>query len=143
MDRTTTSNLAALLLAGTLGTLTAQPVPARADEPTITIARADGEGHVNVDIVYYRDLGCTFIKDVKEGAPSDIEGPKRTLVVTVTIDRKGDSCDLEQKADPVIRQSIRITDRPKALSVDIFYRDVNGTFVRSQRPPIYRPGDED
>ncbi len=112
-------------------------------EPTITTARADGLGNVDVDIVYYRDLGCTFIKDIKEGAPPDIEAPKRTLVVTVTIDREGGSCDLAQQAAKVIRQSIRIADRPGVLSVDIFYRDADGRFVRSQRPPIYRAGDED
>lgn len=132
---------AASLLA--TGLAAANAMTTEMEEPTITTARADGNGHVDVDIVYYRDLGCTFIKDVKEGAPSDIEAPKRTLAVTVTIDREGGSCDLAQHAAKIIRQSIRIADRPGVLSVDIFYRDVDGRFVRSQRPPIYRSGDED
>lgn len=135
--------LLTLICAGCLMPAATARAEPEAGEPAITVARADGRGFVDVDIVYYRDMGCTFIKDVKEGAPSDIEAPKRTLVVTVTIDRSGSSCDLAQKADPVIRQSIRIADRPSALSVDIFYRDPTGRFVRSQRPPIYRPGDED
>lgn len=124
------------------GTMMAPCAAFGGDGPAVTTAREIGPGRVRVDIVYFRDLGCTFIKEVREQAPANIDPPKRSLVVTVTLDRKGDECALQQKADPIIRQSIEIADRPGTLSVDIFYQDPDGRFVRSQKPRIYRGADE-
>ena len=100
-----------------------------------TIAEADGKGKVDVKIHYYADQGCTTFSDVREGPPANIEAPQRTLVVTVTLDRKPGECIERPYA---IERKISIADRADALSVDIFYVDPDGRFVRSQRPRIYR-----
>lgn len=100
-----------------------------------TIAEADGKGKVDVKIFYYADQGCTTFSDVREGPPANIEAPQRTLVVTVTLNRKPGEC-IERPY--TIERKISIADRADALSVDIFYVDPDGRFVRSQRPRIYR-----
>lgn len=125
-----------LLAAGAmLGLLAALPaLPAAAQSPA-TIAEADGKGKVDVDIVYYADLGCTRLADVREGSPGNIEPPQRTLVVTVTLDRQAGDCAGQPQT---IKRRITIADRSDALSVDIFFVDPDGRFVRSQRPRIYR-----
>lgn len=108
--------------------------PAAAQAPA-TVAEADGKGKVDVKIMYYADQGCTTFADVREGPPANIDPPQRTLVVTVTLDRKSGDC---VERPYTIERTISITDRPEALSVDIFYIDPDGRFVRSQRPRIYR-----
>ncbi len=108
--------------------------PALADRPA-TIAEADGNGKVAVHVVFYADLSCTTIADMKPGAPANIEAPQRTLSLTVLLDRKEGEC-IERPHK--IERSIDIPDRDGVLSVDIFYIDDKGTFVRSQRPRIYR-----
>ncbi|EXI68524.1 MAG: hypothetical protein AW07_04389 [Candidatus Accumulibacter sp. SK-11] len=113
-------------------------LPALAQAPA-TIAEADGIGNVDVNIVYYPDLGCADIADVREGAPGTIEPPERTLVVTVTLDRQSQDCPLQARA---IERKLRIADRADALSVDVFFVDADGRFVRSQRPRIYRQLDD-
>lgn len=100
-----------------------------------TVAEADGKGKVAVKIVYYADQGCTTFADVREGAPGNIQPPTRTLVVTVTLDRKKGEC---VERPYTIEHTIAVADRSDALSVDIFYVDPDGRFVRSQRPRIYR-----
>ena len=50
---------------------------------------------------------------------------------------KGPECKQKLKT---LEQLITITDWPRALSVEVFYIDRNGIFVRSSRPPIERPG---
>lgn len=88
---------------------------------------------------YYADQGCTTFADVREGPPTNIEPPQRTLVVTVTLDRKPGEC-IERPY--TIERTINIKDNANALSVDIFYVDPDGRFVRSQRPRIYRDIEE-
>ena len=121
-------------LGGSLLCAAMPPMPALAQAPA-TIAEADGRGNVDVNIVYYSDLGCSSITDVREGAPASIEPPQRTLVVTVTLDRKPQEC---QGQPQIIERKLRIADRADALSVDIFFVDPDGRFVRSQRPRVYR-----
>lgn len=113
----------------------AAATPAAGVTPPATIAETDGKGNVDVNIVFYADQSCTFISDVKAGAPGNIEPPTRTLVVTVLLDRRPGEC-IERPY--TIERTIKIPDRSDALSVDIFYVDPDGRFVRSQRPRIYR-----
>ncbi len=125
------------LLARLLGAAVVFAVPATlamAQAPA-TVAEADGKGKVNVKILYYADQGCTTFADVREGAPNNIEPPTRTLVVTVTLNRKTGEC---VERPYTIEHTIALADRADALSVDIFYVDPDGRFVRSQRPRIYR-----
>lgn len=105
-----------------------------------TMARADGAGKVEVELAYYAEHSCMRLADMRVGAPSSIEPPKRTLVMTVTVLRDGDDCKQELR---ILRHKFVLEDRADALSVDIFYLDPNGTFVRSQRPRIYRTADLD
>lgn len=119
-------------LLGSLFLCGALPVLAQAPA---TIAEADGRGNVDVNIVYYADLGCAEIVDIREGAPAHIEPPQRTLVVTVILDRKPQACPSQAQT---IERKLRIADRADALSVDVFFVDPDGRFVRSQRPRIYR-----
>jgi len=119
-------------LLGSLFISVALPVLAQAPA---TIAEADGRGNVDVRIVYYSDLGCADIADAREGAPASIEPPQRTLAVTVTLDRKPQHCPSQART---IERKLRIADRADALSVDVFFVDPDGRFVRSQRPRIYR-----
>lgn len=121
-------------LALTVAAALAVPALAEAQAPA-TVAEADGNGKVNVKIVYYADQGCTTFANVREGAPTNIQPPVRTLVVTVTLDRKKGEC---VERPYTIEHSIAVADRADALSVDIFYIDPDGRFVRSQRPRIYR-----
>lgn len=113
--------------------------PAVLAQAPATVAEADGKGKVNVKIHYYADQGCTTFADVREGPPANIEAPQRTLVVTVTLDRKQGEC---VERPYTIDRTISIADRNEALSVDIFYVDPDGRFVRSQRPRIYRDAGE-
>lgn len=124
-------HLAALAALPLLGT------PATANTAT-TMARADGQGHVDLHIVYYAENSCVRFAQVRDGAPGAIETPKRTLVVTVTLDRSGQDCRAELRK---IEHDIRLADREGVLSVDIFFVDPDGRFVRSARPRIYRAGD--
>lgn len=124
--------LAAVMTATMIATMAGAPSFAQAPA---TIAEADGKGKVDVNIYYYADMGCTTFADVREGPPANIEAPQRTLVVTVTLDRKQGEC---VERPYTIERKISIADRAEALSVDIFYVDPDGRFVRSQRPRIYR-----
>lgn len=124
-----------LVAAAILTLLVLWPTRPAAAHPPATIAEADGKGNVDVNIVYYADLGCTSLTDVREGAPGNIEPPQRTLVVTVTLDRQPGDCTGQAQT---IERRISIADRRDALSVDIFFVDPDGRFVRSQRPRIYR-----
>lgn len=105
-----------------------------------TMARADGHGSVEVELAYYAEHSCIRLGDMHAGAPSSIVSPKRTLVMTVTLQRDGDNCQQELR---VLRHKFVLEDRADALSVDIFYVDPSGIFVRSQRPRIYRAADLD
>lgn len=108
----------------------------------ITRARADGQGHIEVHLVYFAEHTCMAISSVTEGPPPTIETPKRTPTVTVVLNRNA-STRCEEKLTRLER-TITIADRPKALSVEVLYVDKNNTFIRSSRPPIARPGqDED
>lgn len=100
-----------------------------------TIAEADGAGKVAVEIVYYAEEDCIAIADAREGAPAGIEGPQRTLVVTVTLERSPGPCAQKLR---ILARRISVADRADALSVDIFYVDAAGKLIRSQRPRIYR-----
>jgi hypothetical protein len=120
-------------------TLLAAIAPASAQRPATT-AEADGTGKVAVDIVYFAEEDCIGIADVREGAPASIDGPKRTLVVTVTLMRASGPCEQRFKT---IERRISIADRADALSVDIFYVDAGGKFIRSQRPRIYRDKEDE
>lgn len=124
-----------LAVGATLALLAALLAPPAAAQRPATIAEADGKGNVDVNIVYYADLGCTKLTEVREGAPGNIEPPQRTLVVTVTLDRLAADCAGQPQT---IEKRISIADRGDALSVDIFFVDPDGRFVRSQRPRIYR-----
>ncbi len=121
-----------------IATILAASHPAAAQAPA-TVAEADGKGKVDVKIMYYADQGCTTFADVREGPPANIDPPQRTLVVTVTLNRQPGDC---VERPYTIERTISITDRQGALSVDIFYIDPDGRFVRSQRPRIYRDKDD-
>jgi hypothetical protein len=125
------------LAARALGAAAVLVVPATLAmaQSAATVAEADGKGRVNVKILYYADQGCTTFANVREGAPGNIQPPTRTLVVTVTLDRKPGEC---VERPYTIEHTIAVADRADALSVDIFYVDPDGRFVRSQRPRIYR-----
>lgn len=110
---------------------------ALANAPT-TMAKADGKGNVDLHIVYFAENTCVRFADVRDGSPGNIETPKRTLVVTVTLDRSGSDCRPELRT---IEHDLRLADREGVLSVDIFFVDPDGRFVRSARPRIYRAGD--
>lgn len=121
-------------IAALAGAVTMLAGAASADRGATT-AEADGKGKVAVDIVYFAEDDCIRIADVREGGPHGAEGPKRTLVITVTIDRSVPTCP--QKLQKIERRVV-IPDRADALSVDIFYVDAAGKLLRSQRPRIYR-----
>ncbi|MEW5962677.1 MAG: hypothetical protein AB1749_03865 [Pseudomonadota bacterium] len=53
----------------------------------------------------------------------------------MTLDRQAQDCAEQPQT---IERRISIADRGDALSVDIFFVDPDGRFVRSQRPRIYR-----
>lgn len=109
-----------------------------AHEPWVSTARADGQGHIAVHLVYFAEHTCISIAGVKEGAPPNIEAPKKMPTVTVVLERgTGPACKQELK---LLERRLTITDWPRALSVEVFYIDRNGVFVRSSRPPIERPG---
>ena len=109
-----------------------------AHEPWVSTARADGQGHIAVHLVYFAEDTCISFASVREGAPPSIEAPRKTPTVTVVLTRgKGPECKQKLKT---LEQLITITDWPKALSVEVLYIDRNGVFVRSSRPPIERPG---
>lgn len=94
------------------------------------------DGKVNVDIVYYAEDTCVSIDTVSEGSPSLIEPPKRSLVVTVVLDRKiGTECKQKLK---VLNQKITIKDRPGVRAVEIFFISKDGKFIRHSKPRIYR-----
>lgn len=107
-----------------------------------TTAEADGAGTVAVDIIYFAEDDCIRIVDAREGGPAGIEGPQRTLVVTVTIARSPTACPQGLRK---LERRISIADRKDALSVDIFFVDTTGKLIRSQRPRIYRddPGERE
>jgi hypothetical protein len=99
-------------------------------------AKAFGKDKVKVEINYYAEDTCVFIREVKEGHPDVIEAPKRSLVVTVTIDKKP-NIECMQKLK-VLQEKIVIADRPGVRSVEIFFISKDGKFIRSSKPRIYR-----
>lgn len=101
----------------------------------VTTAEADGAGKVALEIVYFAEDDCINFRNVREGAPNGVEGPQRTLVVTVTLERGATHCGQKLRK---LEHRIDIPDRADALSVDIFFVDEAGTLIRSQRPRIYR-----
>ncbi len=123
-----------LPLVAVVGAMVLQPGVLRA-ERAVTTAEADGSGKITVEIVYFAEDDCIKIKDVREGAPNGIERPERTLVVTATLERGAAACAQKLRK---LEHRIDIADRADALSVDIFFVDAAGAFIRSQRPRIYR-----
>jgi len=121
-------------LAALSSALLAAAGPAAA-QSAATIAEADGKGRVMVEIAHYAEDTCMTLAAVREGGPAGAEGPKRTLVVTVTVDKTPGPCRQELR---VLRQRIALADRADALSVDVFYVDPKGNLIRVQRPRIYR-----
>ncbi len=107
--------------------------------PTTSTAVADGKGHVAVHVLYFAEDTCMKIASVTDGAPSTIETPKRTLVITVVLEREGARCEQKLRT---LEHDITLTDRKGVKSVDIFYVDKAGKFIRSARPPIDRPGED-
>jgi hypothetical protein len=107
--------------------------------PTTSTAVADGKGTVNVHILYFAEDSCVRLLSATEGAPKSIEAPKRTLVITVVLARDGANCVQKLRT---LEHDIALPDRKGVKSVDIFYVDQTGRFIRSARPPIDRPGED-
>ncbi len=125
-------------LAGWCVLTLALPLAAAASPPKITTAVADGKGKVQVNVVYYAEDTCMELLSVHEGPPSTIERPKRTLVVTVELQRRAGACEQKLRT---LDASITIDDRAGVKSVEVFFVDGKGKFIRSSRPPIDRPED--
>jgi len=111
-----------------------------AAEPRITTAVADGKGKVAVNVVYYAEDTCVRLVDVREGPPSTIERPRRTLVVTVELESTGTRCEQKLRT---LERTIIVDDRAGVKSVEVLFVDHAGKFIRSARPPIDRPEDRD
>ncbi|MBI5495278.1 MAG: hypothetical protein HY904_09620 [Deltaproteobacteria bacterium] len=108
--------------------------------PPVTTATADGKGTIAVHLVYFAEHTCMAFSSVREGHPPSIDPPRRTPTVTVVLDREaGSRCEQKLKR---LEQVVSIADRPGALSVEVLYVDKTGRFIRSSRPPIARPGDD-
>ncbi len=132
--RLNTFHLAALATAVTC------VITTHAAEPKITRAHADGKGKLVVSIVYFAEDTCMAIAGVREGHPPAIEKPKRTPVVTVELERRAPPCEQKLRT---LERSIELSDQTGAKSVEVFFVDKSGKFIRSSRPPIERPEDQD
>ena len=113
---------------------------AAAGERGATTAEAVDPGKVIVNIVYYAEDDCIEMTGVQEAPPAGTEQPQRTLVMTVTLERKPPGCPQSLRK---IERRLTISDRADALSVDIFFVDKAGKLIRSQRPRIYRDTPEE
>lgn len=109
-------------------------------------AKQVADGKVEVSINYYAEDTCVKFHSVKEGSPAMIEAPKRSLVITVVIEKEAKkSC---KQALTILSDKLTITDRPGVKSVEIFFVSQDGKFIRSSKPRIYRgiethPNDEE
>lgn len=107
----------------------------QAKEATM-FAKQVADGKVEVSINYYAEDTCVKFQSVKEGHPEVIEPPKRSLVITVVIEKE-DRKNCKQ-ALTILSDKLLITDRPGIKSVEIFFVSKEGKFIRSSKPRIYR-----
>lgn len=106
-----------------------------ASSPT-TMAKSDGHGHVNVEVVYFAEDTCMFFKNVKEGVPDSIENTKRSLPITIVLDKKT-NVKCEQKLLKLTHNLV-LKEKEGINNVEIFYIGTDGKFIRSAKPRIYR-----
>lgn len=107
----------------------------QAKEATM-FAKQIADGKVAVSINYYAEDTCVKFHSVKEGHPPIIEAPKRSLVVTVVVEKEEKkNC---KQALTILSDKLIINDRPGVKSVEIFFVSQDGKFIRSSKPRIYR-----
>ncbi len=124
-----------------LSTLVVSPLCAAKEVlPATSLATEEPNNKVAVNIIYYAEDTCVVFKNVREGHPQSIEAPKKSLVITVVLDREKKVCEQKLK---IISHKISIADKPGMRAVEIFYVSPEGKFVRSAKPRIYRKDDLD
>lgn len=98
---------------------------------------ADGNGSVDVKIVYFANEKCWQIKDTREGVPDKAadQPTERHLYVTVNLVKVGDDCSLTNEP---LKTRLTIPDKKGKISLDIFFVDERGFLTRSQRHRIQR-----